>query len=133
MPCEQVSTASPHEPERHPLTHTRNRTCAADTLKRELNVWDGPEDNLGNIARKLRDRGTDGKAAETEKAKKKKGLLNAGYVFGAHFVRKAGYRVEGEDRITLGKMEAEQDIYQIQKSWDALNNRRSVRASRKDN
>jgi hypothetical protein len=102
-------------------------------LKRELNVWDGPEDNLGNIARKLRDRGTDGKAAETEKAKKKKGLLNAGYVFGAHFVRKAGYRVEGEDRITLGKMEAEQDIYQIQKSWDALNNRRSVRASRKDN
>lgn len=91
-------------------------------LKRELNVWDGPEDNLGNIARKLRDRGTDGKAAEvatrrqphhtvipTERLprasqtasalKKKKGLLNSGYVFGAHFVRKAGYRVEGEDRI----------------------------------
>eukprot|EP01044_Picomonas_judraskeda_P025487 COSAG03_NODE_7403_length_923_cov_1.125000_2_plen_45_part_01 len=38
---------------------TGHRACAADTLKRELNVWDGPEDNLGNIARKLRDRGTD--------------------------------------------------------------------------
>ena len=101
-----------------------------DTLKRELNVWDGPEDNIVSMNRKLRERGTDGKAAETAALKKRKGLLNSGYVFGAHFVRKMGYRIEGEDRITLTKTDAEQDIYQIQKDWDTLNNRRSVRAAR---
>ena len=30
----------------------------------------------------------------------------------------------------LAKTDAEQDIYQIQKDWDTLNNRRSVRAAR---
>jgi hypothetical protein len=33
-----------------------------DAIKRELNVWDGPEDMLENLGRKLRTRGADGKA-----------------------------------------------------------------------
>ena len=71
-----------------------------DTLKREMNVWDGPEDMLASLGRKLRTRGADGKAAETATAKRrKKEQWNNGYVFGAHLAVKAGYRVEGDDKV----------------------------------
>lgn len=93
----------------------------ADAIKRELNVWDGPEDMLENLGRKLRTRGADGKAAETAMIKKKKReQFNMGYVFGAHFWRKFGYRVEGDDRVTLDQDDANLDLYQIQKDWESL-------------
>ena len=43
-----------------------------ESPQRELNVWDGPEDNIVSMNRKLRERGTDGKAAETAALKKRK-------------------------------------------------------------
>jgi hypothetical protein len=85
-----------------------------------------------------------GKAAETAMIKKKKReQFNMGYVFGAHFSRKFGYRVEGDDRVTLDNDDSNLDVYQIQKDWESLGRktkygvgvvssteRRSVRAQR---
>ena len=86
-----------------------------------MNVWDGPEDMLENLGRKLRSRGADGKAAETALSKKKKReQYNMGYVYGAYYAGKYGYRVEGEDRVTLNRDTSELDMYQIQKDWESL-------------
>ena len=84
-------------------------------------MWDGPEDMLENLGRKLRTHSAGGKAAETAIIKKKKReKYNMGYVFGAHFWRKFGYRVEGDDRVTLDPDDANLDLYQIQKDWESL-------------
>lgn len=83
-----------------------------DAIKRGLNVWDGPEDTLENLSRKLRTRGADGKSAETAMIKKKKReQFNMGYVFGAVFCRKLGYRVEGDDRVTLEQVRRPPNTY----------------------
>ena len=82
------------------------------------------QDLLHAHARKLRTRGADGKAAETATSKRRKReQWNQGYVFGAYFSIKAGYRVEGDDKVTLSHDDCQLDCFEITKGYESLQRR----------